>query len=481
MLFTSLQYALFLPTIVLAYYLLPSNFRVITLLLGSYIFYTSWNWMFLPLIIGLTIANYYLGWLQFSLKEAERNRLTKLVLASSIVINLAVLCFFKYIQFILSSFSTFLNWGNTNNANLSFSVILPLGISFFIFEFIHYQVDIGRGKPPIKSFLGFAVFASFFPTQIAGPIKRYEDFVPQLNLRAVFSWENIGQGLGLILTGLFKKLVLADNLSGLVILGFEETVSGKTVLNLYDAWFLVLAFGFQIYFDFSGYTDMGRGSARMLGYQVPENFHFPYLAINPSDFWRRWHISLSTWLRDYLYIPLGGNRRGRYRNLLITMTLGGLWHGANWTFVVWGAYHGVLLAIYWGIRGRFSQKIKRTNSFPASFVSWFVTFILVITGWVFFRSQNFSQSIGLLQSLYFGNQLNGIEIFSTVEKAFIMLVVVGSLWFEYWLQMAEKGYTLAAGSYRFLTRYSPIGYSLILILLLLFRPNNGARFIYFQF
>lgn len=217
--------------------------------------------------------------------------------------------------------------------------LLPLGISFFVFEFIHYQVDINRGSVPVKNWLEFSIFGAFFPTQIAGPIKRYEDFVPQLNRQPSFSLPRIGEGLKYILWGLFKKVVLADNLAPLVAIGFGQAVGGaggNASLSSGDAWLTVLAFTLQIYFDFSGYTDMGRGSAMLLGFNLPENFKFPYLAANISDFWRRWHITLSGWLRDYIYIPLGGNRKGRYRNLLITMVLGGLWHGANWTFIIWG-------------------------------------------------------------------------------------------------------------------------------------------------
>jgi alginate O-acetyltransferase complex protein AlgI len=294
----------------------------------------NWIPVYLGLILGLTVINYGFG----LLLGRDRRRGW---LALAVVTNLGVLAYFKYANFFLDSGRSLgLDWPTQN-------ILLPLGISFFSFEFIHYTVDVWRGSPPVRNFVQFALFAAFFPTQIAGPIKRYQAFVHQLREYPAFNAALAGEGVYLILRGLFKKVVLADNLARIANLGFDHAPD----LGSLDTWFAVYAFAFQIFFDFSGYTDIGRGSAQLFGFTVPENFEAPYLSRNLSDFWRRWHISLSSWLRDYLFIPLGGSRVSRartYLNLFLTMTLGGLWHGAAWHFLLWGAFQGAgLAALRW--------------------------------------------------------------------------------------------------------------------------------------
>ncbi len=345
MLFNSLQYALFLPLLTAVYFGAPRSWRLVVLLVGSYVFYAAWNPAYLLLIIAMTAANYVFGLLLG--RTSGRPAATRwLVLAVSM--NVAVLAYYKYMAFLLASVEGLLRSAGVQIQLPQPSIILPLAISFFTFEFIHYVVDVWAGQPPERGFLKFAVFAAFFPTQIAGPIKRYEAFIPQLDVPSRFEWTRAGEGLKLITWGLFKKIVLADRLGAIVALGFPET--GHAVLNPVDAWLTVLAFAMQIYLDFSGYTDIGRGSAVILGFSVPENFRRPYLAWNISEFWRRWHISLSTWLRDYLFVPLGGLRGHPARALLVTMALAGLWHGAGWHFVVWGLFNGVLLTGHWMFR-----------------------------------------------------------------------------------------------------------------------------------
>jgi len=335
MLFNSIYYGFFLPCIVALYWIVPRPVRYPLLLVASYAFYANWIPPYLLLILGLTGVNYGFGlWL-------GRDRRRR-VLALAVGTNLAVLGGFKYANFFLDAgrgvFKA--DWPTLN-------ILLPLGISFFTFEFIHYVVDVWRGSPPVRDVVQFALFAAFFPTQIAGPIKRYQAFVHQLQSRPQFDAQLAGDGVYLILRGLFKKVILADGLARIANLGFDNPAD----LGSLDAWIAVYAFAFQIFFDFSGYTDIGRGSAQLFGFTVPENFAAPYLARNLSDFWRRWHISLSSWLRDYLFIPLGGSRGSRlfnYRNLFLTMTLGGLWHGAAGHFLLWGAYQGAgLLALRW--------------------------------------------------------------------------------------------------------------------------------------
>ncbi|MDQ2808902.1 MAG: hypothetical protein M3Z04_18660 [Chloroflexota bacterium] len=335
MLFNSIYYGFFLPCIVALYWIVPRRVRYPLLLVASYAFYANWIPPYLLLILALTGVNYGFGlWLGRDRRRA--------VLALAVVTNLAVLGYFKYANFFLDAGRGALkaDWPTLN-------ILLPLGISFFTFEFIHYVVDVWRGSPPVRNFVQFALFAAFFPTQIAGPIKRYQAFVHQLQEHPRFDAQLAGDGVYLILRGLFKKVILADGLARIANLGFNTPAD----LNSVDTWIAVYAFAFQIFFDFSGYTDIGRGSAQLFGFTVPENFAAPYLARNLSDFWRRWHISLSSWLRDYLFIPLGGSRGSRlfnYRNLFLTMTLGGLWHGAAGHFLLWGAYQGAgLVALRW--------------------------------------------------------------------------------------------------------------------------------------
>ena len=310
------------------------------LMLGSYFFYMSWIPAFILLIVPMTVFNFLWGKL---LHQAQNNR--KLIFGTGIAANLLCLGVFKYSNFIVTTVDSILHLVTRHNPHWSVSIILPLGISFFIFEFIHYLFEIYRGNKPINSFVLFALFAAFFPTQISGPIKRYPDFQAQMQTEKQLHLSYFNQGVPLIVIGMAKKLLLADNLAVLVQMG----LSNPSMYGAPELWLFTYAFAFQIYFDFSGYTDIARGSAMLFGYHIPINFNMPYIAKNVSDFWRRWHISLSSWLRDYLFIPLGGSRHGKWlthRNLFLTMALGGLWHGASWNFVVWGIYHGLCLIVH---------------------------------------------------------------------------------------------------------------------------------------
>jgi len=297
MLFNSFTYMLFLPAVVALYWVIPNRFRTTLLLVASYIFYMNWKPAYGLLIFALTLVNYAFG---LALEKYAEKK--KPILIAGLIFNLGCLCFFKYATFILDSFFAGLHWagaylapGQTDSwASPALKIILPLGISFFTFEFIHYIVDVYRGSKAVRNFRDFALFAAFFPSQISGPIKRFQDFTHQLMEKPVFRGENFREGMYLILQGLFKKIVLGDNMGYVVNTGFNHA----SRMGLVDTWIAVAGFTFQIFFDFSGYTDIGRGSALLLGYKVPENFNWPFLAANLTDFWRRWHISLSTWLRD---------------------------------------------------------------------------------------------------------------------------------------------------------------------------------------
>jgi alginate O-acetyltransferase complex protein AlgI len=404
MLFNSLQYLLFLPLVVLAYWLVPGKLRTVLLLVASYYFYMSWMKSYGVLLFGLTAINYLAGLAIYKL-SAEKSK--RLALIAAITFNVGILALFKYTNFFLDTYnslerslSSFLPL-NLVPAPSALPIILPLGISFFVFEFIHYLVDVRAGNKPIVNPIRFGLFAAFFPSQIAGPIKRFEDFDSQLEKPRVFDRMQFGEGIGLIVRGMFKKVCLGDNLAPLAASGFAN----PAMLGTVDAWVAVLAFTLQIYFDFSGYTDIGRGSALLLGYKLPENFNMPYIARSIQDFWHRWHMSLSTWLRDYLYIPLGGSRGGKFatmKNLFITMLLGGLWHGASWHFVVWGGFHGVCLAIHrvWErvVDGR-PALARFGESFAGKATCWTVTFLTVISGWVLFRANNLGEAMQMFQSM----------------------------------------------------------------------------------
>lgn len=388
MIFTSAEYILFLPIIVLLFWILPKVCRLPMLLVASYYFYMSFIPQFILLILPMTLFNWLWG------KLMVKDHTNKKLLGIGIVVNLLILGVFKYANFFADSFGAVAKLATGKAMHFDLHIILPLGISFFTFEFIHYLFEIYRGKKPIDSFVLFALFAAFFPTQIAGPIKRYPDFVEQMQADNKIKLSYFDEGVPLIIIGMAKKLLLADNLAVFVQMG----VGAPSNYSGLELWLFAYAFAFQIYFDFSGYTDIGRGSAMLFGYHIPINFNMPYIASNMSDFWRRWHVSLSTWLRDYLFIPLGGSRGTRLqvnRNLFLTMALGGLWHGASWNFVVWGVFHGLALIVHrefsmWkestvALKNFLDQKVV---AFAWRYFSIFLTFQAVCIGWVFFRIQD---------------------------------------------------------------------------------------------
>ncbi|MBV9818677.1 MAG: MBOAT family protein [Solirubrobacterales bacterium] len=389
MLFSSATFLIiFLPLLVAVHWAVPTRARVPLLLVASYVFYLSWNPIYGLLLAGSTVGNFALA------KLLERTNRSRGVLAVAVAFNLVVLAFFKYAGLLSRSAAQLLAWLGLASAGRfdGLHVLLPLAISFFTFEMISMQVDIYRGDARMGSFLVFATYKAFFPKLISGPITRYRQLAPQLERPAPLQLARLQSGVALFTLGLVKKLVLADNLSTLADALFRHPQGQGAGLALVG----ILGFGFQIYFDFSAYTDMARGVSRVLGLELPINFRFPYAATSPSDFWARWHISLSTWLRDYLYIPLGGNRHGRpatYRNLMITMALGGLWHGAAWHFMLWGAIHGVFLCVSHALRGR----VRGTWVTRAA--GWASTMVVVFGAWVFFRAATVGQALDVFRDL----------------------------------------------------------------------------------
>lgn len=401
--------------------------------------------------------------------------------------NLVTLAYFKYFYFLESTFTLLTKPWLGHFDKIQIEIILPLGISFFVFEFIHYLVDVYRGSEPVTDFMAFALFPSFFPTQIAGPIKRFQDFVPQLKVPTKFSRVEFDEGVFLILTGLFKKVLLADNLALYVSTSFAtpDKFSGL------DLWMASAAFAFQVYFDFGGYADIARGSAKLFGYKVPINFDFPYLSGNISEMWRRWHITLSTWLRDYLFIPLGGSRHGRLqtaRNLIITMTLGGFWHGAGFQFILWGLYHGVLLSLHREFR-LFREAHPKLFGFLDTRLghvfSIALTFISSILGLAIFCSQDAPTACLVLRKMLlfdgFAQVVSGTTKLASVNyplifpSIFVLLPVF----------MLAQAFISRIGKvvpFQQSPRFMKIAYGTALMFLLFaFAPDNSPRFIYFQF
>jgi alginate O-acetyltransferase complex protein AlgI len=481
-LFNSFWYLVFLPVVVTLFWVSPRPLRTVLLLIASYVFYMSWKPIYGLLIFGMTLANYLFGLAIVRFPERKKAWLT-----AGVVFNLLLLGFFKYAYFTWDLADHTVQLFGRHLSAIPLEIILPLGISFFVFEFIHYITDVYRGGTPVRSFVDFALFASFFPTQIAGPIKRYQDFIPQLANDHKFSFKLLDEGLWLIIFGLFKKVVFADNLAVVA----QTTFARPDLLTGLDMWLGAYAFAFQIYFDFSGYTDIARGSAMLLGYKVPANFNLPYLATSVTEFWHRWHISLSTWLRDYLFIPAGGSRGSKlftYRNLMLTMVMGGLWHGAALHFVVWGAYQGIMLIAHKELK-RISDSaawlvnVKQTKVFYL--LSVICTFHLVCIGWVFFRAETFALAMQIIRKLLFIDVLNGLPAtaFTLVNTndpvIFMVLPFIVALLFA--------GQIIAgwqAGRKQPLISPLPLRVfyvAAMLALLLVFSPDTSPKFIYFQF
>lgn len=390
MLFNSYEFLFaFLPVVLALYYALGTRARVVLLTLASYLFYGWWDYRFCALLLISTVIDYIAGARISAAADRSRKRAW---VAVSVCSNLALLGFFKYFDLLaetlnygLAKFFPEMGW----RAPI-LNIVLPVGISFYTFQSMSYSIDIYRGHaPPARSILDFACYVSLFPQLVAGPIIRYQSIADQLVDRP-HTAQKAALGIAFFICGLAKKVLLADGVATNVELAFGRA----DVPEFWHAWLGVLSYAMQIYFDFSGYSDMAVGLGLLFGFSFPQNFHSPYKARSITDFWRRWHISLSTWLRDYLYIPLGGNRISptrTYINLMIVMLLGGLWHGASWTFMLWGAYHGALLAL---------ERALGVGDGPASFGRKILTFALVTIGWVIFRAENIDQALRIYSGLF---------------------------------------------------------------------------------
>ena len=396
MLFNSLTFLVFYLAVLAIYFRLRWRAQNALILVSSCLFYGWWDYRFL-LLMGISVTTDYFAGLAISRCDGGRKR--KLLLAVSIAFNLGILGFFKYFNFFVHSLERLLDSVGLPFLFPGLNIVLPVGISFYTFQSMSYSIDMYRGQiQPTRRYVDYAAFVSFFPQLVAGPIERASHLLPQFHGPRTVTRERLRQSLWLILWGLYKKVVIADNLAAIVdpVFSWHEPLSGGMVL------IALYAFAMQIYCDFSGYSDMAKGLAGCMGFDLMHNFRIPYLARNPQMFWKRWHVSLSTWLRDYLYVPLGGNRGGRaqtYRNLFLTMLIGGLWHGAAWTFVCWGAYQGFVLIVHRAWTEWRGSASRAPAGRLAKAIHWAIMFHAVCLGWLLFRADSMFQVWTFLKTL----------------------------------------------------------------------------------
>ncbi|HEY9676760.1 MAG TPA: MBOAT family O-acyltransferase [Drouetiella sp.] len=453
------------------------------LLVASYIFYMSWIPQFILLIVPMTFLNWV--WGAYMSRHTDKK---KLLLGIGISLNLLTLAIFKYANFAVGTAAGTVNLFTHHNPGWVCNIILPLGISFFTFEFIHYLFEIYRGNKPVNSFVLFALFAAFFPTQIAGPVKRYPDFVAQMLEEKKLTLSDFDEGVPLIITGMAKKLLLANNLSTFVQMGFAD----PSVYGSLELWLFAYAFAFQIYFDFSAYTDIGRGSAMLFGYHIPINFNLPFIADNMADFWKRWHISLSTWLRDYLFIPIGGSRGTKWQtnwNLFVTMALGGLWHGAAWNFVVWGIFHGVCLIVHREfvvLKEKLPQLKAVWDSKVFNLLSVFLTFNAVVVGCVFFgmndigMALNYVKKMVLLRPLF--TAMEGHHFLVLKQEMPLVVPVVIAMTLTLLIANYPLGKLIEKRKFDGVpVPVKSLYWSALVVLMVTFMSNAAQPFIYFQF
>lgn len=435
------------------------------LVASSLFFYAWWNLLYLPILLGSLTFNYVVGSKLHLEKGGEEksifNRKTLLFLGISA--NISLLAYFKYVDFFIENFNFLFD-----ESIPLLHIMLPLAISFFTFQQIAYLVDSYRGETSEYNFLNYALFVTFFPQLIAGPIVHHKEMMPQFFKieNSSLNSDNITKGLFIFSIGLFKKVVIADTFAIWATEGFDNTQS----LDMLEAWATSLSYTFQLYFDFSGYTDMAIGIALLFNIKLPINFFSPYKATSIQDFWRRWHITLSRFLKEYIYFPLGGNRKGEFRtytNLFSTFLLGGIWHGAGWTFVVWGALHGFTLVIhrFWS---RFGISIPKV-------LAWFITFNFINIAWVFFRAEEFSDALEILRGMF---GLNGVSIYGDISQLYIMIGFIIVLFFNNTSQLFKNN---RLAPYMFFISCLLFVFSLLQMFNISISNDKVSEFLYFNF
>lgn len=469
MLFNSIAFLLFFPIVCVLYFCIPTTQikkRNLLLLVASYYFYMNWEPAYALLLLTSTILTYLAA---IGIGHFEDRRKKKVCLVSSLVVNLFILFLFKYYNFLAANIETVMQSTGLKLDMPEFSLLLPVGISFYTFQALGYSIDVYRGTTKVEqNFLTYALFVSFFPQLVAGPIERSNNLLPQFKQQYRFNYENVMAGVMLMVWGYFMKLVLADR-CGL----YVDTIFNNVDKHNGGSFLLAsLLFPFQIYGDFAGYSLIAIGVARVLGFKLMENFHRPYFACTVGEFWHRWHISLSTWFKDYVYIPLGGNRVGRIRNyfnLLITFVISGIWHGANWTFFCWGSLHGILLCIEKALG--FS---KRKFTGVKKFCHWFVAFVLVCFAWILFRANNLHEATVILKGIFTNPGIPKPEFANFIAIGLAMVVLfIKEFSDEYHWKMRF------ADSRCWYVRHIYI--VLMISYIILFGVFGGDQFIYFQF
>ena len=482
MLFNSVDFAIYLPIVFLLYWFVTSkNLKIQNLLVvvASYVFYGWWDWRFLSLIVFSTIVDYTVG---RKLRNAKNQLKRKILLWTSILVNLGFLGFFKYYNFFLENFITAFSFFGQEIQGNSLNIILPVGISFYTFQTLSYTIDVYKRKlEPTNDFIAFSAFVSFFPQLVAGPIERAANLLPQFYKKRTFNYSKAVDGMRQILWGLFKKIVIADNCAEFAnqIFNNSADMNGSTLV------LGALFFTFQIYGDFSGYSDIAIGTAKLFGFDLMRNFNFPYFSRDIAEFWRRWHISLSTWFRDYLYIPLGGSRGGTWmkvRNTFIIFIVSGFWHGANWTFIVWGALNAIyfLPLLLTNNNRNYLEIIAQGKYLPSAkeFFLLLITFSLTVFAWIFFRAENIGHAFSYISEIL-SSSLFEIPKFSGMRKAGTTIVLTAFFVLIEWLgreqQFAIQNLNLKLNQ--------PVRYAVYyaIIIAILWFGGEEQQFIYFQF
>jgi len=482
MLFNSIDFAIFLPIVFILYWFVTNkNLKLQNLLIvaASYLFYSWWDWRFLSLILFSTIVDYSVG---LGLLKQENQTKRKILLWTSILVNLGFLGFFKYYNFFLDNFITAFSFFGTEIKANSLNIILPVGISFYTFQTLSYSIDVYKRKlEPTKDFIAFSAFVSFFPQLVAGPIERATHLLPQFYKKRTFDYSKAVDGMRQILWGLFKKIVIADNCAEYANLIFNNSAdySGSTLV------LGALFFTFQIYGDFSGYSDIAIGTSRLFGFDLMRNFNFPYFSRDIAEFWRRWHISLSTWFRDYLYIPLGGSRGGTWmkvRNTFIIFIVSGFWHGANWTFIVWGALNAIYFLPFLLTNNNRNnlETIAQGKFFPSikEFSFMLLTFGLTVFAWIFFRANNIGHAINYISEIL-SPSLFSIPKFAGMGRALTTIILVAIFVLVEW-KGREGQYAIAHLGIKWTPPLRYAMYYAIIIAIFWF-GGKEQQFIYFQF
>ncbi len=484
MLFNSIEFAIFLPVVFLFYwFVFGRNLKLQNLfvVVASYVFYGWWDWRFLLLIAFTSFCSWGSGMLmeRVSRRRGQFENRRKWIAAVNIIINLLILCAFKYYDFFVTEFARLFHFSSDG---LLLKVILPVGISFYTFQALSYSIDVYRGKiEPTKDIIAFFAYVSFFPQLVAGPIERATNLLPQFEKKRTFDYDTAVDGCRQILWGLFKKMVVADNCAVYVdqVFGSYQTQTGSTLL------LAAILFAFQIYGDFSGYSDIAIGTSKLFGIRLMRNFNVPYFSRDIAEFWRRWHISLTTWFRDYIYIPLGGSRCSKakiVRNTFIIFLVSGLWHGANWTFLAWGAYHALLfLPLILSGKNRKNRDVVAENRLLPNLkecCQMLLTFLLVVIGWIFFRADSIGQAWEYVRGMWqLGTLKACYRFFIQADVCKASWLVVLMLIIEWFNRKQEHGLALKYIKNSFIR----LGVYYALIVLGLFTFGGNQTFIYFQF